>query len=250
MPIARYPLIGGAINPFRGSANTAGLLGSDYDGTNDYQLRGADLTGNSDGKTGTIVFSANIQGGDGSFLRILVNTDFHVIMSRSTTDEYRVEGYNAGNTRILQMFSNSLYNTTTNTGWNTVALSWDLAATTGHLYVGDSDDLKAGATLTDDTVDWTSANWAHGAQVNGGNKYDGQLSEVWVSHSYFDLSVTATRRKFIDADGGPAWLGSDGTLPGVTPILYAPDGDLSNNLGSGGDFTTTGALDSVAGPRG
>lgn len=75
------------------------------------------------------------------------------------------------------------------------------------------------------------------------------LSMVYISTDFLDITVEANRRKFIDAEGKPADLGADGSTPtGSQPEIFAPDGNIGNNLGSGGDATVTGTPTEIAGP--
>ena len=71
-----------------------------------------------------------------------------------------------------------------------------------------------------------------------------------------DLSVTANRRKFINASGAPRYLGASGELPlGAAPDIYCkvPTGaadatGFATNRGTAGNFTITGTLGLIAGP--
>lgn len=75
------------------------------------------------------------------------------------------------------------------------------------------------------------------------------FSQVYISTDFLDITVEANRRKFIDALGKPVDLGADGSLPtGTQPEIFAPDGNIGTNLGSGGDGTVTGAPTAIAGP--
>lgn len=73
------------------------------------------------------------------------------------------------------------------------------------------------------------------------------VGDVWFANtaSFFDLSVEANRRKFIDGSGNPVDLGATGQLPlsGTTPPMFLhcgvsdPVSAFTVNLGSGGPFT-------------
>ena len=66
---------------------------------------------------------------------------------------------------------------------------------------------------------------------------------------YLDISVENNRRKFIDADGFPVDLGSDGSTPtGIAAIMFFSGATVSwhTNDGSGGGFTENGALTDAA----
>lgn len=87
--------------------------------------------------------------------------------------------------------------------------------------------------------------------IQGGGLDSGPccIGDAWISDTaaFFDLSVEANRRKFIDAAGDPVSLGNNGELPtGTPPQVYLAmlDGPLPisflTNRGSGGaDFDTT-----------
>lgn len=75
------------------------------------------------------------------------------------------------------------------------------------------------------------------------------FSQVYISTDFLDITVEANRRKFIDALGKPVDLGADGSTPtGSQPEIFAPDGNIGTNLGSGGNATVTGTPTEIAGP--
>jgi hypothetical protein len=78
----------------------------------------------------------------------------------------------------------------------------------------------------------------------------GDISDVWIAPGQFvDFSQQSIRRKFIDANGKPVFLGANGELPtGTSPSIFL-SGDASStgfvkNKGSAGDVLTsiTGAV--------
>jgi hypothetical protein len=85
---------------------------------------------------------------------------------------------------------------------------------------------------------------------SGIGKFDGCLSRTWLKvGTYLDFSQESVRRKFYSATGTPVYLGTDGSVPtGSVPNCYhfitdAVSADnYALNLGSGADFTVTGAL--------
>jgi hypothetical protein len=86
----------------------------------------------------------------------------------------------------------------------------------------------------------TSPIWDVASGVSAGGSISG-MSDVWeaIPASFFDLSVVANRRKFINADLSPADLGANGENPlGTSPPIYlrAKTGpnDLLTNYGTGG----------------
>lgn len=224
--------------------------GSDYDGA-DYATRGAGLSGIADGKQGTVSVWVRIDGGDGSARNLLValtavggatqRTRVHL----NTTNNFRVAAQNAAATTVLDISSAGTY--TAGPVWRHFLASWDLATGSKHIYINDHRDNFTDTTSTDDTIDYTHADWAVGGTAAGTLLFSGCIAELFFATAYIDLSVVANRRKFISSGGKPVNLGPTGALPlGVQPPLYAPDGNPSINLGSGGNFTMVGAPDTAS----
>ena len=235
-----------------GYDNLIGCDSADFDGT-DYMTRGATLTGAADGKVGTVSIWFRIDGGDGTDMTVLhaattvagATSRFRV--RRTSANVFEVVGINAAAATILTLTSNTTY--TAGATWRNILASWNLATAAGHLYVTDTEDLAAGATLTDDSIDYTVADWAIGGQASGGTLFDGCLAEFYFALEYIDLSSTANRRKFISANGRPMVIGATGSFPtGTAAIVYQRVADgaavatFATNLGTGGDFVITGTL--------
>ena len=123
-----------------------------------------------------------------------------------------------------------------------ILVSFDLANNVGHLYVDDIDRAST-EIYVDDLINWTSGQVYVGYD-GGGFELDASLGQYWESRSYFEFSIEAERRKFITADLQPVDLGSDGSNPGVSPILYLnnPVPNFEVNLGTGGGMTEVGTL--------
>ncbi len=226
-----------------GFTGVAGLLASNYDGTNDF------ITG-----AGTVADNKLLS--KSIWLRPTDLTGAHFFWGSS------------GASRLLNAFSGAKLQIRFDTdagaqilfkpNFSTVTINiW-----THLLLVVDMDD-SAKTWLFKDDVDITPAwnnfdtgtalnlsftDWEFGAS-GGGSKFQGDISEIYVNPGYwFDASVAANRRKFITAAGKPADLGSDGSNPSSSqPIVYNPAGD-EVNVGSLSDFTVTGALVSAPGP--
>ena len=225
---------------------------ADFDGTNDFMTRGADLTGSSDGKQGTVSMWFRLDGGDGSDMTMFqAATTLGGAVSRwrvrrVSADIIDIIGANAAGTTILDIETSTTY--TAGATWRQLLASWNLATGASHLYITDVDDLTV-TTETDDSIDYTVADWAIGGQASGGTKFNGCLAEVYLTLTYIDLSIVYNRRKFISSSGKPVYLGADGSAPtGTAPIVYqrVAVGDavasFATNLGSGGDFAITGTL--------
>lgn len=219
--------------------------GADFDGTNDYLLRGANLTGVTDGKAGTFSGWFRLDGGDGASLTAIMNgaasATCGLRIHRNASSRWQVQGRSPADALILVMSSNTLF--TQDTEYVHVLMSWDLAQAKGHVYINDVNDLLAGPTLTNDTIDYADTNWGVGAETDGGAKFDGCMAAVWFSTTYLDITVEANRRKFILENGKPA------RPVGMTPALYlsidggAAAATFATNRGSGGNLSITGSLD-------
>jgi hypothetical protein len=226
---------------------------ADFDGTNDYMLRGGGLTGASDSKTG--IFSAwiRLDAGDASALTILrsTNTTNAFLVLRRTDNCLAIGGDNAAGTEILLLKSVNTY--ITGSTWLHLLASWDLANAAGHLYINDASDISA-PTLTNDTIDYTLADWGVGAAPGGSFLMNGCMAEMYFAPGqYLDFSIELNRRKFITTSGKPAYLGADGSIPtGTAPIMYhhLDNGEavanFATNRGTGGNFTITGTLDTAS----
>jgi hypothetical protein len=228
---------------------------ADFDGTNDRLTRGAGLTGAADSKSGVLSFWARLDGNDGATRQIIAaatTVGGSTLRFRArfliATNIFTISGFNAAGTEILTIPSSTAY--TAAATWRHFLASWNLATGAGHLYVGDVSDLGS-ATLTDDTIDYTLADWGVGDHPGSGNQFSGCLSELYFAPGqYVDLSNVYWRRKFISATGKPVHLGSDGSLAtGTAPLVYhhLDDGEavanFATNRGAGGDFAITGTLE-------
>lgn len=135
--------------------------------------------------------------------------------------------------------------------WHSMIGAWDSNYSAGNkikqLYV---DDVSAINSVIDSGGAF-SVNYGDGdnyiGRSNVGQWFNGDLAEIYFAPGQFlDLSVTANRRKFINAGNKPVFLGTDGSLPtGVQPAVYMNQKAITAqvNLGSGGDFDVAGTGD-------
>ena len=92
----------------------------------------------------------------------------------------------------------------------------------------------------DDTSVVTSVG-SHPSYLGDAGEYD--ACEIYITNEAVDWSVEANRLKFVDNTGKPVGLGSDGSdLTGTAAKHYAPDGDLTNNLGTESNWTENGTI--------
>jgi hypothetical protein len=214
-----------------------------FDGTNDYLARGAEFTGLADSKVGIVSMWVLISGGDGGTRRLLFVPSTRFAISIIDTNVLQVLARNAADTGIMTMTTTPTY--LAGPTWLHILSSWDLATTTRLLYVNDAAPALAVNTASNDTIDYTNANWGVGATNAGVGKLQGAMADVFFDDTFLDISVEANRRKFISSTGRPVSLGHDGSIPlGAQPILFL-SGNVATwhvNKGSGGGFNLNGAL--------
>ncbi|PWJ93532.1 hypothetical protein C8D77_101211 [Mesorhizobium loti] len=138
-------------------------------------------------------------------------------------------------------------------GWMNLLIAWDTNFPAGQKLF----ECAVNGALIDHSV--LTVNDAHDAfdvDYSGiftafGNAADGYIPKGDVVDFYFapgqylDLTDPAKIAKFVEADGKPVFLGSDGSIPtGTAPAIFF-SGDASSfatNKGTGGAFTPTGSL--------
>lgn len=245
-----------------GTAATAGLTydapAIDFPGSDDFLSRGAGLTGAADSKiftlsfwfkTGTALAVQRVLIGD-STSKFRANLDTR---TGGSSEFFGLGANNSGGTQILGC-NTSNGSVVASGSWQHVLISVDLSDTgKRHIYLDDVSDAAWG-TYTNDTIDFTMANWRIGVSSDGtSNDLDAEIAELWFAiGTYIDFSVEANRRLFRTAAGKPVGLGNDGSRPtGSAPIIYLGAGkNLAGgwitNAGSGGGFTQSGTLADAA----
>jgi len=207
-----------------------------FNGTTDYMHLGANLTGIVDSKVGTASVWVRIDGGDGfgrdilsSFGAFVSKFRFHM----TSANKFGVNGVPSS------VHINTVAVFPAGPAWIHVLASWDTAAGTLFFYIDDVSDISEIAN-TDAAVSYSDQDeWNIGADNNAGSKFTGAMADLYFTTEFLDLSVEANRRKFIDTDGNPVYLGDTGELPTGTAALVYLRGNLSNqgsNSGTGGDF--------------
>lgn len=213
----------------------------------DWLTRGGDLTDITDTKrvTGSVWVRRTTSGAGAVDEIYSASSRFRITFDIG--DNVRVTARNAADTSILSHSSAAI----TDSDWHHILFSIDMENQAGsYVYV---DDVNATNffTFTDDFID--IAGGGHSIGANGGsNLFDGEMADFWLdTGTYIDLSVEANRRKFIDAAGNPADLGSAGEGPlGTAPDVFM-SGDIADwhtNKGTGGGFTENGEITEAFGP--
>lgn len=229
--------------------------GARFDGTNDYMVRSSDLAGNVDGRLGIFSVWLRLDAAPvGGKYVIFDGEQEHFSVYLESDGRFTVFGSDPVASNRLAITSSNVYST--GTTWIHLLASWNLTiAGSGRLYISDvSDYIEVHYTNLD--IDYTQTKWNVGVlnALSGANIFNGGMAELYfATGQYLDFSLAANRRKFITATGKPVNLGVDGSRPtGVVPIVYLRVADgaaastFANNLGSGGNFTITGALDTTS----
>lgn len=224
--------------------------------------RGAGLTDAADASQGACAFWMNLQGGDGTNVRMLNSAGNKVIVQRQANNTVRVNLLDPASTPSLLVTTVTTY--TVSSGWKHFAIYWDTNFSAGNkigrIYV---DGVNVGPGRNDAgggafSVDYTETNWGIGASVAGALKCNAQLAEfmLWFGADAPDWATGTFLSKVI-AGGKAVDPGTDAALvTGAAPIIYhsvrsgGVATDFATNRGSGGNFSITGSLDLATGPNG
>lgn len=235
---------------------------ADFDGTNDYMSRGAGLTGAADGSKGIFSFWFRMDGGDGISNRIMEARnglgDLCIQFSRTAANKLNFFLRNADTTASLDVTSGT-GSLTAGTGWHHAIISWDTNFTAGNklvkLVIDGATDTP---TITDGdaafNTDYTTSDIFICANTGGSPLFNGCLAEFYFNiATYLDVTQAANLAKWRTAGGKPVDLGADGSTPtGTAPIVFQRVADggaassFATNLGTGGNMTITGTLDSCS----
>lgn len=214
----------------------------DFDGVDDYLSRTSDFSGNSDSKTFTFSFFAYAS--ELPLSKYIYSNDGNrFYCSMGVTGTITIVGANAAGTGILSL-TTAAGSFPLNTYLNVIC-SIDLAnAANRHVYVNDV-DITSGVTWTtysNDSIDFTRSIHAVSANYVYGSKWTGRQAHLFLDYTYRDLTNSANRRLFIDADGKPADVD---TLIALSPIAYFQMTDPATahiNSGTGGGMVQNGDL--------
>jgi hypothetical protein len=212
-----------------------------------------DLAGNADGKTGIVSFFVRLTGSDSGENTVYVSSGGTLRIRRTAAGKWQIIALNSALGTVLTLTSASSWGVAN--GWHHVLAAWDLANGVGELYINDEDDLASGATVVDDTIDYTRSGHTI-SRASSTTLLVGDLAAFYLNVAEtVDITDEDVRRKFSvpvslgDADEtviyAPVWIGSDGSYPtGTAPIIYLRDEAASGyvNRGTGGNFTPVGAL--------
>jgi Concanavalin A-like lectin/glucanases superfamily len=209
-----------------------------FDGTNDNLLRGGALSGAVDGKNGTMSLWFRQDAGGHGTVRSVLDAQANRVQAQLNASNQMIMRLRsvAGADVCIQSFI-----AMTDTRWHHVIMT-----TSGTAAHSARDNVVTTApTFSDTDIDWTLTNFSVGSTIAAASRFFGDLADVWMDAVYFDLTVTDNLRKFIQDNGYPVDLGSDGSGPtGSAPLVFfsGKTSEWHQNKGTGGGYTLTGEL--------
>ncbi len=202
--------------------------------------RGADLTGNANGKVGLINFWFKLSGGNGSRQDFYYNDQGFFTIQREANNKWLVYACEPSTPfgDVLSIESSATY--TADGNWHNLIAAWDVGNNIAKMYIDDTD--VTGTTIKNNTnAAYSRSNHHIGMRSDNANPYLGDVDHLYINLAQtLDITNSTNRLKFRTSSGHPEDLGSDGSTPtGTAPIGYWSGNatDFLTNKGSGGNFT-------------
>jgi len=234
------PLLFTRSRPAAGGAGFPAMFttATEFDGTNDSQARGGNLTDITSSKEATfglwVKFNASK---DLINQTIFTSTSNRFLVSKNTTNTVQFALQTSASANIRSS-SNLNFTLSSADGWVGILLSVNTATQTLLAYKGNTKQAPLGTITLDALIDFAGVtNWT----FCGASRLAGCVCCVTFHNKFVNLDSTAIRRKFITAAGLPVDISLSDPF-GETPLIWCPSGDLTVNDGGGGPFVTTGAL--------
>lgn len=244
---------GQTVEGIRSSAGTVSFVSTDsppyvatakdYDGLNNFALRGADLTGNANSKIALISVWFRVDAGNGTTRYIQSASLGRIALNLTTANTLRLTVFDTSPAIALQVDTVATF--LSGSAWHNVIISFDLSNSTVQIAVDGS--LQTPNIIQgpfDVLVDWTRADHSIGALIGGTLFWDGCLAEFYFNNTArVDLEQPNALRLFVSPDGSPMDLGANGSFPtNSQPIVYTRAADPAVNLGSGGNYVNQAPL--------
>jgi Cadherin domain len=220
-----------------------------FEGTSTVLRRAANPTGAADGVNGTFAIPIKMMGDADPF-----DTKLQYIWSNETGSYIRrnadgkVEALFADSAGVERAKIISTNELEVGDGWVMLLVNPD------KMYFGNTDETGTRTTGAATDIDWTSGfNW--GEDSAGGNRGNFEIARPWLALEAYDLTLQANRDKFFTAltPLDLADIKTDGSGPTGTQALdLLPNGysAVSQNAGSGGNYSTVGTPREGTGPAG
>lgn len=225
--------------------------GMNFNGTTTY-LDTNPLTGIADGKKGTLFcivrFADTASGVSGSeYIMEGIQGSQEFYFARSDAGTFLIRVLDASDVTALDI--RSAVGAMSAAGTYVIMASWDTAvAGSGRVYINDVSSYTE-TTFVNTDLDYTLTEYSVGRRAGSNSGYlNGDVYSLWFdAASYIDFAVAANRRKFIDVNLVPNFLGNRGELPtGSVPLLFlgysASDSWSANKGSSTSSFTRNGAI--------
>jgi len=186
--------------------------GYNFDGATDY-LDANPLTGITDTKKISLVVYLRFAGAAAAEQRFIDNTGSTVLIRRTATGNIQFIAENAAGTVILSQATSGTQCAAA--GAYMIMFSADLAVPgSAKCYINNTVAALTSTTFTNDTIDFTVAEWSIGASAAGANFVNGDIYSVWLDETIaLDFSSAALRQKFITTGLEPLYLGDHGEIP-------------------------------------
>ncbi len=220
-----------------------------FEGTSTVLRRAANPTGAADGVNGTFAIPIKMMGAADPF-----DTKLQYIWSNETGSYIRrnadgkVEALFADSAGVERSKIISTNELEVGDGWVMLLVNPD------KMYFGNTDETGTRTTGAAADIDWTSGfNW--GEDSAGGNRGNFELARPWLALEAYDLTVQANREAFFNAPAplDLADIKTDGSGPTGTQALdLLPNAytAVSQNAGSGGNYSAVGTPREGTGPNG
>lgn len=218
--------------------------GMSFNGTTQY-LDGNALTGVVDGKLGSLFAVVRFANVASASERIWHSSGDAFQILRNSAGTLQISAEDTGAATTLNILSAT--GACSAAGTYIIMASWNLAsAGSGRMWINEASNYVESAYI-DANIDYTVAENSVGGSVSGGTLLGGDIYTIWIDFTQrLEWNTESVRRKFIDADGNPVFLGTAGQLPtGTAPGIFLGYDDSScwnHNRGSlGGSFVKNNA---------
>ena len=224
-----------------------------FDGT-DYLGKGAALTGASNGKefSFSTKFTKLTDGTAQSFVVGRKIGQARLYVQLEASGRIRIYLRNSTPSVIFTWLSAFGEKVLVASGEVEILVSVNLLTGVHAVYINGTLSTGSASTNTNDNIDYAGCdNWGVAADNAGNSPLFGDVSYIWMTDEYIDLSVSANRTVFAD----PTTMLSDGSGPtGTVPLTYytgvASVWNAGTNQGSGGNHTMNNAVTDVGGGGG
>lgn len=207
-----------SIKAYTGAFTSFG--GCNFDGSTDY-LDSSPLTGIADGKKFTVVAVVRFANAASASEVVIESTSNAFSVYRFPDGDIRIRAENAGGAEIVSVLTNNTPCAAAGTYVIMISGDTNVSGST-QIYVNGVDCPLDVVTFTNDTIDYTVAEYSIGANVAGSTQFSGDMYSIWFSAvDALDFDSQSVRRRFVTDNNTPIYLGANGELPtGTSPILF------------------------------